>query len=151
MRLEIERLTPEIGRMGPNAVLMLLKFVAWTGRVPELRTKDALDIKTLLANYDEIPSVVEEVYDPTNTELMESYDWDLTLSTAQLCGVHAGKIANGGTRKIILKLKRKSIGKLTTEVLVHEMRKNSDLEYERNAQLVHSFYSGFEERQDKVR
>lgn len=96
MRLEIERLTPEIGRMGPNAVLMLLKFVAWTGRVPELRTKDALDIKTLLANYDEIPSVVEEVYDPTNTELMESYDWDLTLSIAQLCGVHAGKIANGG-------------------------------------------------------
>lgn len=132
------------------AGLLLLKFVAWTDRVSELRMKDALDIKYLLANYDEIPSVVEEVYDSINTALMESYDWDLTLSTAHICGVHADKIATGGTREIILKLKSKGIGKLTIEILVHEMSKNSDFEYERNAQLLHAFYSGFEERQDKV-
>ena len=69
--------------------LVLLKFIAWMERFPALRVKDALDIKYLLSNYEEMPEVKDEVYEASKTSIMETYDWDLTLACSHLCGVHA--------------------------------------------------------------
>lgn len=124
--------------------LVLLKFIAWMERIPALRVKDALDIKYLLSNYEEMPEVKDEVYEASKTSIIETYDWDLTLACSHLCGVHAARIAKEGTSDVIHRLRNGGVEGLTLEILQQEMSKNRELEYKRNAQLIGAFYSGFD-------
>jgi len=122
--------------------LMLLKLIAWTDRSPELRPKDALDIKYLLTNYEEISIVKDQAYDQANSDLMESYDWDLTLASSYILGVDVNNIAKDETRAVLTDLVQGQLSNLSVESLVDEMTQGNDLERKRNEQLIDAFYAG---------
>lgn len=124
--------------------LVLLKLISWTDRSPDIRRKDATDIKYILENYEIIPSVTDEVYDQHNTEVMERYGWDLTLASAQLLGKHARRIATEDTTRIINALISSELEKRDLETLIIEMSHNT-IEEERDMQLTNAFVAGFQE------
>ena len=81
------------------AGMMLLKLIAWTDRAPDLRTRDATDLRYLLANYDRIPSVLEAIYN--DPEIGTRYDWDTSRMSADLLGQHSASIASPETVQAI--------------------------------------------------
>lgn len=125
------------------AGMMLLKLIAWADRAADLRRKDALDITYLLSTYERIPSVTDTLYDD-RTEIMNQYDWDITLSSAHLLGDHSGSIARDNTRSQIASLAAGRIGGRARETLIEEMcTRRSDSQYEQNERLLTAFLAGF--------
>lgn len=73
--------------------LVLLKLIAWAEREARYRVKDAADLTYLLKNYENIPGIMDQLYD-NYTHVLEGYDWDTRLTGAYLLGQEVSKIAN---------------------------------------------------------
>jgi predicted nucleotidyltransferase len=121
--------------------MSILKLIAWTDRSPDLRTKDAKDLLYLLTTYDKIPANSERLYE--DQELMEIYDWDITLAAAHLLGINAKSIAKDQTSTAIMKLFRSEHEKLSVEFLVEQMCEHIENEYVNNEFLMQAYMSGF--------
>lgn len=74
--------------------LALLKLLAWSERGEE-NSKDALDLATLLGNY-EFAGNRDRIYE--NPGILEVVDYDLALAAARLLGADMNAIASPGTR-----------------------------------------------------
>ncbi len=127
------------------ASLVLLKIIAWTDRARNLRRKDAMDIAYLLSTYEKIPKVIDMLYESDNTQIMETYDWDVTLSTACLLGRHANHIAQKNTKTMINRFTNKGLDSLNMERLVEEMCDDVETQFDRNWKLLSAFMDGFNE------
>ena len=125
--------------------MVLLKIIAWTDRAPDIRRKDAADIKYIFENYELISSVQDEAYDAENEDTMANYDWDLTLACIHLLGRHARQIANEETNRVICSLFAGEIKQRQIEKLKNEMSQNQ-LEEERNQQMIEAYSAGFQEK-----
>lgn len=125
------------------AGMALLKIIAWTDRAKDKRRKDALDIAYLLSNYEEIQEVFDALYEAGNTQIMETYDWDITQAAAYLLGQHAKGIAQANTLEEIGRLADGELGEPNLERLAEEMCENIDIQHERNQQLLSAFMAGF--------
>ncbi|MDH5190048.1 MAG: nucleotidyl transferase AbiEii/AbiGii toxin family protein [Gammaproteobacteria bacterium] len=121
--------------------MVLLKMIAWTDRARDLRKKDAKDIAYLLSTYETIPEVKETLY--TDTEIIETYDWDITQAAAYLLGQRVSNIANSNTSKTIKALVNEEIKELNMDLLIEEMCTHIGNEFERKSQLVSAFLDGF--------
>ena len=66
--------------------LALLKLMAWMQRPQEQRRKDATDLAYVLCHYEAIPENREVLYDSACMDIMEAYEWDLSLAAAWLLG-----------------------------------------------------------------
>ena len=126
----------------PNG-MTILKLIVWTERAANKRKQDAQDFIYLLKGYQRIPQVVDELYE--NDNLMDEYEWDLTLSGARLLGKHASEIAGAPVRKFISELLSSGIRGLTVERLIEESLSASrvDNEYEENFGLAQAYFKGF--------
>lgn len=122
--------------------MILLKIIAWTDRVADMRRKDAVDIKYILENYELIPSVTDQAYEKENTDIMEAYGWDLTLASVHLLGRHAREVSADVTHMMVSDLFEGKITKRSIEDLAMEMSQNQ-AEHGRNVQLLNSFSAGF--------
>ncbi|HKZ40880.1 MAG TPA: hypothetical protein VJ044_07945, partial [Candidatus Hodarchaeales archaeon] len=114
--------------------LSLLKIVAWMDRDTDLRSKDAKDLLFLLKSYEEIPDVVEEIYE--YPDIMEQYDWDITSSSAFLLGKHTKDIATQATANKLSDIFNQP------EILVEEMCEDIEQEFERNNALLTAYING---------
>lgn len=121
--------------------MSLLKIISWTDRAAVLRNKDAKDIAYLLTNYEVIPEVTDTLY--TDTQIMETYDWDLTQAAACLLGQRARDIAKENTVASIENLRNENLGKLHFDLLVEEMCSQVEVEFDRKLQLLSAFLDGF--------
>lgn len=121
--------------------MSLLKIISWTDRAVDLRNKDAKDIAYLLTNYEVIPEVTDTLY--TDTQIMETYDWDITQAAACLLGRRARDIAKENTVAIIEDLINEKLGKLHFDLLVEEMCSYVEVEFDRKLQLLSAFLDGF--------
>lgn len=125
------------------AGMALLKIIAWTDRARDLRRKDAMDIAYLLSTYEAIQDVIDILYDGDNTQIMETYGWDLTQAAAYMLGQHAKSIAQVNTRREIARFANGEMGELNLERLAEEMCEHFDIQYDRNQQLLSAFMAGF--------
>jgi predicted nucleotidyltransferase len=121
--------------------MILLKIISWTDRAIDFRNKDAKDIAYLLSTYEIIPEVKESLY--AKTQIMETYDWDITQAAACLLGQRARNIAKNNTVAMINALANEKLAKLNLELLVEEMCVHIENEFERKQQLLSAFFEGF--------
>ena len=121
--------------------MVLLKLIAWVDRTPDMRSRDAKDLKYLLSTYENIPEVENELHQ--NQELMEGYNWDLTLAAAYQLGVDAEAIAEDPTFDAIAELLEDDREKLSVETLIEEMSRRDQSDYEQNETLLNAFIDGF--------
>lgn len=76
--------------------LALLKLVAWLERDRSSRRKDATDLAYLAANYENIPGIMETLYE-RHDAILETYDWDTRLCGAHVLGLEVAFIADLST------------------------------------------------------
>lgn len=123
--------------------MILLKIIAWTDRARDMRRKDAIDIAYLLSTYELIPEISDALYDCKNTEIMETYGWDITQASAFLLGRHAKHIAQVNTQQEIAKLVSGELCPLNLDRLTEEMCEHVNIQYERNRLLLAAFMTAF--------
>lgn len=121
------------------AGLSILKIIAWTDRIPDIRRKDAIDLLYLLKNHERIPSVNEELYEVSG--LLEQYGWDPSLAGAHLLGTNAAEIILPDTAHHISRLETGDMAPLGIERLVEEMSSDDD-QFERNLALLKAYLAG---------
>jgi predicted nucleotidyltransferase len=120
------------------AGMAILKLIAWLDRDIELRGKDATDLAYLLENYEKLPVVSAYLY--SDQQLMERYDWDLTLAGAHKLGADSVTMAGAASYALIAKFFKGEHDKLNTEKLLAEMEQSR---YERNEALLNACIEGF--------
>lgn len=121
--------------------MSLLKIISWTDRAADLRNKDAKDIAYLLTSYEVIPEVNNRLY--ADTQILQTYGWDLTQAAACLLGQRARDIANKNTVAVIEALVNEEPGKLNFDLLAEEMCSHIENEFDRKLQLLSAFLDGF--------
>jgi len=80
--------------------LALLKLIAWFERDAQARRKDANDLAYLAATYENIPGLVEQLYE-RHEIILEAYDWDTRLSGAHVFGHNVARIADPVTLRFL--------------------------------------------------
>jgi predicted nucleotidyltransferase len=123
--------------------LMVLKLVSWTERDPHNRKKDAKDVFFVLSSYEEIPVVRDAYYE--DAALIEAYDGDITLGTAELLGRHVSEILKSPTRRLVDQLLRDGILGRTTERLVMDSCNAGLHQFVRHRTLLEAFIKGLNE------
>ncbi len=121
--------------------MALLKLVAWLDRSRDKRKGDARDLAYLFTTYEEIPAVHDVVY--ANQQLMEEYDWDVTLAIALQLGKASSAISSEATSEYIQKLLSGNHETHSTEQLVEEMCDIPEQQFDRNEALLDAFTKGF--------
>jgi predicted nucleotidyltransferase len=121
--------------------LVLLKLIAWNDRTRDLRPKDAQDIAYLLATYQDVPQVLERVFDIEG--LMDSYDRDIDLATAHLLGLDSAGEAKPKTKGQVIAILDKNITGRTPNHLVEEMCSRGDDDYPDKLSRLEAFSNGF--------
>ena len=121
--------------------LTLLKLIAWSDRVANLRVKDALDLAYLIDNYERVEQVGRRIYDIDG--LMAQYEWDNDLGSAHLLGVDTAAIAGPNAKARIVAIIDSNLQEETPNYLVEEMCTRLDDEYEKKLNLLSAFASGF--------
>lgn len=121
--------------------LTLLKWIAWMGRTSGERKKDAKDLIYLFTTYEKIPTIQDYLYN--DQTLMNKYDWDMTLASAEQLGENVKKIASEQTVRSISALFNGQHKTLSIERLIEEMCENIEQQYERNETLTRAFITGF--------
>lgn len=76
--------------------LALLKLVAWFERDVQTRRKDAADLAYLAANYENVPGMMEQLFEQ-HAATLEGYGWDTRLTGAHVLGLEVAMIANSST------------------------------------------------------
>ena len=121
--------------------MTILKLIAWIDRAADIRKKDANDIAYLLTTYENIPAVLERLYN--EVILMELYEWDITLASAHQLGINVKQITLPQTYSVISEALNKQHPKLPLERLLNEMGGNTAHQYARNEALINAFNAGF--------
>lgn len=121
--------------------MAILKIIAWMDRERSARKKDAKDLVYLLATYEKIPSINDELY--KDQELMQQYDWDIELASAHQLGIDAESISEDQTYNTIADLLEDKNKNLSCETLIEEMCSQVEREFERNEALLNAFAGGF--------
>ena len=122
--------------------LMLLKLIAWNDRDRDMRVRDALDIAYLLDYYEVDKSVVKRLYE---VGVVEQYDFDVSLASAHMLGSDSAAIANDATKRKIQEITNKNSKSIDENILVVEMCKDVDTEYDKYLKLLNAFENGFKE------
>jgi predicted nucleotidyltransferase len=122
--------------------LALLKLIAWTDRLADLRRKDATDLCYLLETYEKIPANVNLMYE--QEDVLDSYGWDLTLGGAHFLGADIGAIASPDSLELITEFQIGNIPNRDTDTLTFEMCRNANDETEvaRKETLLGAFLTG---------
>jgi predicted nucleotidyltransferase len=120
--------------------LMLLKLIAWNDRDRTMRVRDALDIAYLLNNYEADKLVVERLYEES---VIEQYDYDVSLASANMLGNDSAAIASDATKRKVLAIINKNASSIDENRLVVEMCTHIETEYEKNLNLLNAFAKGF--------
>lgn len=118
--------------------MVLLKCISWMDREPIMRKKDAADIAYLLDMYERIPTIKAVLYD--DPELLDIYDYDLSLVGAHHLGIDAKKIASQGTLNIILSLLENQLEGLPLDILISEMSTSQNTN--RKRAFINAFRAG---------
>ena len=121
--------------------LTLLKLIAWSDRVANLRVKDALDLAYLIDNYERVEQVGGRIYDIDG--LMAQYEWDNDLGSAHLLGVDTAAIAGPNAKARIVAIIDSNLQEETPNYLVEEMCTRLDEEYEKKLNQLSAFANGF--------
>jgi predicted nucleotidyltransferase len=121
------------------AGLSILKIIAWTSRLADIRRKDAIDLLYLLKHYERIPSVIERLYEIGR--LPEKYDWDISLAAAHLLGSDAAEILHPSTIEYFSSFQAGEMAPLGINKLVEEMSNDND-QYDRNLAFMNSYLLG---------
>ncbi len=122
--------------------LVLLKLIAWSDRVRDLRKKDALDLVYLLETYERVDGIVDQLYEEDG--LMEQYDWDIKFASAHRLGIDSALISQEATKKQIYKILENNLNTDKQNILVEEMcGQNEKDDYEKNFSLLKAFAAGF--------
>lgn len=125
-------------RVATPVGLTLLKLIAWQDRTPDVRPKDALDLRYLLENYERIPEVSDTLYG--DTELGGRYEWDTQLMAAEHLGKRVREIAATESAQIVHKM---AGNPQILERIALEMSDWDEPATERSATLLTAFLTGF--------
>lgn len=120
--------------------LALLKFIAWSDRDRDMRVRDALDIAYLLDHYEADSSVIERLYEE---RVIEQYDYDVSLASAYMLGIDSAAIAHDATKRNIVEIINRNLSPIDENILVEEMCKHVEIEYEKYLKLLNAFAHGF--------
>lgn len=118
--------------------LALLKLMAWQDRSPDVRPKDAVDLRYLLDYYEKIPEVSDTLY--SDAGLGERYSWDTQLMAAELLGKSVREIIGTDAAQVLQTLTADS---QILETLVLEMSAWKEHAIERSSTLLDAFSFGF--------
>jgi len=121
--------------------MVVLKLIAWLDRPSNLRPKDAQDLYYLFKNYENIPTIADGLYE--NQDLMEQYDWNLTLASTYTLGVDAKAITRVQTYGTIASLFVGEHEQLTKDRLLDEMCERNEINRDRKESLLAAFIAGF--------
>lgn len=127
-------------RVATPAGLALLKLVAWRDRSPDVRSKDAVDLRYLLDYYERIPEVSDSLY--SDIELGERNSWDIQLMAAELLGKRVREITGTDAAHVIRALAE---DRQALDTLVFEMSAWKEHAIERSSTLLHAFLIGFDQ------
>ena len=119
--------------------LALLKFIAWGDRDKDMRMRDALDIAYLLNYYEVDNSVFERLYEEA---VIEQYDYDVSLASAHMLGRDSAAIAHDTTRRRTLEIIDSNLISSAENILVVEMCKQVEVEYEKYLNLLNAYANG---------
>ena len=119
--------------------LALLKFIAWGDRDKDMRMRDALDIGYLLNYYEVDNSVFERLYEEA---VIEQYDYDVSLASAHMLGRDSAAIAHDTTRRRTLEIIDSNLISSAENILVVEMCKQVEVEYEKYLNLLNAYANG---------
>ena len=121
--------------------LMLLKLIAWNDRAQDLRQKDAIDIAYLLETYQMVEDVQERTFDIDG--MMQDYDWDLNIGSANLLGRDTAEITNPQTKIQVIKILDDNFVEATPNHLVEEMCSQGEDDYADKLLRLEAFSQGF--------
>ena len=122
--------------------LVLLKVIAWIDRGLPDRQKDAQDIKYFLQYYDRVKGVIAALYEDLPEEVMDGFEWDVTLGSAYLLGTRAREIASAESEQAIVQLVNDQVEGSRVEDLVYEMAEGRD-DPGRVLDMIRAFFRGF--------
>jgi len=83
-------------KVASPVAMSFLKLISWLEREPNIRKKDAQDLKYLIDTYCKIPAIQNRMYDEGD---MESLEWDEPLASARILGRDAAELINQETLK----------------------------------------------------
>lgn len=124
--------------------LSLLKIICWTDRDVDLKDKDAKDLLYLLKSYGDIPEIRESIYE--YPEMMEEFDWNISLGSAFKLGIDAGVISSKQTKEYLKRIENDQIDKRSSDQLIEDMCENIEEEFETNKQLLSAYFRGINQK-----
>ena len=129
----------EVSVVAPHG-LALLKLISWPERDVALKKNDAKDLAYLIETYEELPMIADRAY---QEDIMERYDWDLTLACAHILGKDSATIASDKTKSRILEILDNNLTDKDSSKLVTDMSGSNDFD-EKFERLV-AYSNGFRE------
>lgn len=136
-------LTPQPGLTIPVVSvpgLCLLKLVAWLDRPSNIRTKDALDIKFLLSNYELLNDIRESVF---KEGFAEQQNFDLDNACAAKLGNDVRTISSDSTTEFLHSKLFDTANEPTLEQFVMEMSNRDETQVKQNYQIIAAFRDGY--------
>lgn len=130
----------EIPVVSPQG-LALLKIIAWSDRERNKRVNDAEDVKYLLETYESVHGVTDRIYE--DAELMEQYDWNISLASAHMLGVDTALISSEGTKQIVKTILLNNLGDGSNNLVVDM---GGQYEYKENYSLLRAFSDGYSKK-----
>lgn len=131
--------SPDIDiRVATPVGLALLKLMAWRDRSPNMRPKDAVDLRYLFDYYEKIPEVSDTLY--SDAELGERYSWDTQLMATELLGKGVREIIGVDAAQVVQTLIGDS---RVLATLVLEMSAWKEHAIGRSGSLLDAFLTGF--------
>ncbi len=124
--------------------LSLLKIICWTDRDVDLKDKDAKDLLYLLKSYEDIPEIRESIYE--YPDMMEEFDWNISLGSAFKLGIDAGVISSKQTIEYLKQIEDDQIDKRPSDLLIEDMCEYIEEEFETNKQLLSAYFRGINQK-----
>lgn len=122
--------------------IAILKIFAWVDRRYDSKSKDAIDLATLLRSYNEAGNQNRIYEDPSAIAALEAVEYDMELTGAWLLGKDAAKVASQPTKDEILTIIRGARKRHLIQDMAKEMKGlASPLEY--SERLLQQFTDGF--------
>lgn len=125
--------------------LSLLKIICWAERDADLKAKDAKDLLYLIKSYEDIPEIMDSIFE--YPEFHTEFDSDIRLGSAFKLGADAGAIAKEQTKKYLKIIEDDGVDKRPFEQLVEDMCDNIEAEFEFNKKLLAAYFRGINYKQ----
>ncbi len=120
--------------------LSLLKIICWTDRDADLKEKDAKDLLYLLKSYEDIPEIMDSIFE--YPEFHSDFGSDMRFGSAFKLGVDAGAIASEQTKEYLKRIENDEIAKRSSDMLIENMCEDIGEEFETNKQLLSAYFRG---------